>query len=212
MQSKKGFSFVELLTTVAILSILTLISVVSYKKYKKNSQETWVKVELGKVAQQIRSARFMDNGYHQFLYMAGYRPKGRQEGFVAIPSQTTGNRACCDNYPNVGTSPCVGGFMYYNCKNLAPHNKSSNLEICDSSGDCTYDSSISKNHTNPLGGGTAHADCNAQELDSKSNSWCDCDNFTLVGVTSVGSFFTLNNKDFLCYKKQASGNLIEVVR
>ena len=211
MKNKKGFSFVELLTTVAILSILSLISVVSYKRYKKNAKETWVKVELGKVAQHMKSARFLDNGYHQFLYMVGYRPKGRQEGFVALPSQTTGGKACCDNYPDIGSSPCVGGFMYYNCQNLAPHNKSSNLEICTSSPNCTNNPSLSVNHTNPLGGGTAKADCNAQELDSNSNSWCDCDNFTLVGVTSVDSFFTLNNRDFLCYKKQASGTL-EVVK
>ena len=211
MKGKKGFSLVELLTVLVIMSILSSISVVGYKRYKRNTRASWIKVELGKVAQNLKSARLTDNGYHQFLYVVGYRPKGEQEGVVSLPSKTTANKACCSNYADLGSSPC-GGFIYYNCKNSAPYNKSSNLEICDSNPNCSYDSTLlSVDHGNPIGtGGTADVGCNAKELDSNSNSWCDCNSFTLAGKTLDNSFFTLTERDILCYKKEATGHLEEI--
>lgn len=208
MKNRKGFSLTELLTAATILVTLASVSIISYKKYKKKGAETWVKAELATISQVLKSAFLTDGAYHQFIYQAGYNPRGTQYGVVSLPSKTTGNKACCNTYPDIGTSPCAGGFLHYNCGNTATQKARSNKEICDLSTDCDIDSSLTVSHTSPLGtGGTTDTNCNAKVLDMASNSWCDCTQFTLVGRTKYDSYYSLNQSDILCFKEKEADKL-----
>lgn len=212
MKNKKGFSLTELLTAATILLTLSSVSIISYKKYKKKGSEAWVKTELATISRILKSAFLADGGYHQFIYQAGYKPQGTQQGVVSLPSKTTGNKACCTMYPNIGISPCTGGFLYYNCGNTAAEKARSNKEICDVlSSECEIDSSLTVNHTSPLGTGkaipTPDAKCNAKVLHKASNSWCDCNQFTLVGRTRYDSYYSLNQSDILCFKEEVTDKL-----
>lgn len=215
MKNKKGFSLTELLTTATILLTLSSVSIISYKKYKKKGSETWVKTELATMSRILKSAFLMDGGYHQFIYQAGYRPQGTQQGAVSLPSQTTGTKACCDMYPDIGVSPCTGGFLHYNCGNTAAEKALSNKEICDALPEnCEIDSSLTVDHKKPLGnakgGGNIPApdsNCKAKVLHTASKSWCDCDEFTLVGRTKYDSYYSLNQSDILCFKEEVTDKL-----
>lgn len=214
MKNKKGFSLTELLTAATILLTLSSVSIISYKKYKKKGSETWVKTELATVSRILKSAFLIDGGYHQFIYQAGYRPQGAQQGVVSLPSQITGNKACCDMYKDIGTSPCPGGFLHYNCGSTALAKALSNKEICDVlSSDCEIDSSLKVDHKKPLGTvktGTIPAPdtkCDAKVLHAASMSWCDCDDFTLVGRTKYDSYYSLNQSDILCFKEEVTDKL-----
>ena len=218
--ARSGFSLIELLVAATIMVFLAAMGAVSYKKYKKQGAESWVKGEFATLSSFLGAAHLHDGGYHQFLYQLGYRPKRKQYGTVWLPSKSTGDKACCDDYPdNKGAGGCTGGYLYYQCDNSDKGKAISNLGACPKT-ECPRAKNVGEGtnltlpasyKTAPLGGGTVKtadkSKCNVKELDTASNSWCDCDQYTLVGKTTHKSYLTLTHKGIACYKENAAGEL-----
>ena len=219
-----GFSLIELLVAATIMTFLAAIGAVSYKKYKKQATESWLKGELSAISSFLDAAHLHDGGYHQFLYQLGYRPKGKQYGTVWLTSKSTGDKACCDEYPdNKGVSTCTGEYLYYQCDDSAKGKAISNLGACGKD-DCPRAGNVGEGtnktfpaalKTNPITAGAVErpeGNCQAQELHTASNSWCDCDRYTLVGLSPDKNkpYFTLNHKRIVCFAISISDKLKEL--
>ena len=76
-KTKKGFSLIELLTTVAIISLLTSISYVSWNKYLAKIRKAEVKLNLSIVHTSLeRNRASCPTGYYPDFRMLGVKPSG----------------------------------------------------------------------------------------------------------------------------------------
>lgn len=176
-RQNKGFSLVELLVTVAIAGILLVFGIKSYKDKKKRNRITWAKAEMSEVIRFMKSARINDGYYHQYIYSAGYQPKGIVRASVGTAADP--NTICCDKYPDPGASPCVknnrSGFQYYNCENSSIETATDNIEICNDSsysGSCAIDSGLSALQT-----------ADFSNCPPSLSTWCNCFQFTVGAIT-----------------------------
>jgi len=63
MQKQRGFTFVELLVTVAILALLTAITAISFRGANKNARDTRRKAELQEIKGAIEEYRLANGMY-----------------------------------------------------------------------------------------------------------------------------------------------------
>ena len=62
-KQRNGFTIVEILVVIVVISILATISIVSYGAWKKSTAVAQVKSDLNGVASATESARTFGNGY-----------------------------------------------------------------------------------------------------------------------------------------------------
>lgn len=70
----KGFSLVELLTTIGILGVLAAVAIPYYLRYKEESIKVSMKSELSELNKSLNYAHSVDGGFHHSLLSMGYRP------------------------------------------------------------------------------------------------------------------------------------------
>lgn len=189
---ERAFSLVEVLVTVVIMGILMLLGMRFYSEQKKSSYTTWAKAEMTDIFQLMRTAQSYDDYYHQFIYAMGYRPKGQM--LASVGTAADSYTICCDKYPEPGADPCVknwrSGYLYYNCKTDSLNTATDNIEICN---DIGYGSSCEiLSGLNTLQTGRFSA-CPPQPV-----KWCNCDQFTLGGITVSARELTLNEQKIFC--------------
>lgn len=73
MKMKRGFSLVELLVVIAVVSILVAIVVISYGAWRQRTAETEVKYELSAAENAIRAYRTFNNQNPSALSATSYQ-------------------------------------------------------------------------------------------------------------------------------------------
>lgn len=190
--ANKGFSLIELLVTIFIIALLMFLGMRAYNEQRAKTYLTWAKSEMNNMAQFMKTARNYDGYYHQYIYAAGYQPKGKV--YASVGTAAAPGTNCCNKYPDPGTSPCVkdgrSGFLYYNCDNSALHKATDNIEICNNSsysGSCQMDSGLSALKTSDFSTCTP-----------SPSTWCNCTNFTVGAITFDGRELSINELGKLC--------------
>jgi len=188
----RAFSLIELLVTVVVIGILTLLGMRFYGEQRKSSHTTWAKTEMADIFQLMKTVQSYDGYYHQFIYAMGYRPKGK--ALASVGTAADPDTICCSQYPKLNANPCIknfrSGFLYYNCKSNSLHTATDNIEICNDSGygqSCEIPSGLNALQT------SSFSTCLPQPTE-----WCNCDQFTVGGITVFGKELTLNDQKVFC--------------
>ena len=101
----KGFSFIELIIIIAIISVLALISMKYFGDQKERAYKTTAQKDMVDLMSLLRVAQKNDGYYHQFIYQMGYRPKGPLIANIGVKAD---NSAPCgsSSYPALGDAKC----------------------------------------------------------------------------------------------------------
>lgn len=75
----KGFTLVELLIVIVVISILVTIGTISYNAYIKRAEETSVKSALAAATQTMKSETFKNNSYPSSISSTNFKPSSNVE-------------------------------------------------------------------------------------------------------------------------------------
>ena len=195
--NNKAFSLVELLTVIGIIGVLSLIAVPSYLKQKRRSYEAWMADVLTEQSTFLELAYSIDGAYHQYLTDMGWRPHGKQLGQVGF--RLMGNRPpCCNTYPNPNTAS-EAAFQHFTYIKQNPGGKNNTAAGTRTRWACSgmYSDTCNTDFVGaiPLGPFSRveiqeQAPCTYTIKDAT----CDCNEFTLMGITNYERTTDKNNK------------------
>jgi type IV pilus assembly protein PilA len=84
----RGFSIIELMVVVAMISIMAIIGIPQYKKFVAKARQAEAKIQLSGIFAAEAAFHFEYNGYSSNLRVIGYAPRGTfyyQAGFQLLP-------------------------------------------------------------------------------------------------------------------------------
>lgn len=117
LQSKSGFSLVELMVVVAIIGILATIAVPNFQRFQARAKQASAKTELTGVYTAQKAFYVEYNSYHPDLQMTGFAPEGVSLADGANPVALDKNRI----YATTGgaISNTAGAYLTYTELGLA---------------------------------------------------------------------------------------------
>lgn len=118
---KKGFSILDLLVTISILSILVSIAIPNLTKFQVKSRETEAKTALGAILTAERIYFQEQGGSSNNLVRIGFTPDGKvlfNCGFEnGVEIKSPNDSAGLTYFPNtIGTAPAYCGVFATNCQ------------------------------------------------------------------------------------------------
>ena len=219
-----GFSLIELLVTIGILSLLVAIAIPNYLKYKEAPIKAAMKNELTELSKYLQYTVSVDGGYHQKIFTMGYRPSKSlmsKTGFTSI-SRENSAPLCCDHF---STQDSSGDYSsYFTLTTGADMFDRSNVEsatqahhICKDSDYCeiTAKANTTSNASATYSFTTGPTECTTDPSTGFSGKRinCDCNYFRIVSRTKIRSnteaqMFT-SEKGLFCYSDTA-GEIVEL--
>ena len=194
-----GFSLLETLVTVAIMSLLAGIAVPIYQKYKASSIKTAMKTESSELTKFLNYTHSVDGGYHQKIFTMGYKPN---RSLIANSGFTKNRNAipCCARF-----SPPYNSYLTLTDNIRDPTKVDSaarSEEICSSSGDyCSItDTAVSNPPNRPFTLSTGDSKC--RTAFSGQAFSCNCDTFIIYArsfIRGEKASMLANQNGLFCY-------------
>jgi type IV pilus assembly protein PilA len=113
LQSKSGFSLVELMVVVAIIGILATIAVPNFQRFQARAKQASAKTELTGVYTAQKAFYVEYNSYHPDLQMTGFAPEGVSLVDGAVPVALDRNRIYSTTGGTIQTTASATGHMVY---------------------------------------------------------------------------------------------------
>lgn len=205
-----GFSLIELLTVVSILSVLMAVAIRFYNSSKKTPIKAAMKTEAAELSKFLNYTHSVDGGYHHNIFTMGYKPNKHlmtDTGF----EHTRGTAPDCKAFPRDATGN-FNSFLTINAKAYNTSNVESatrSIHICNG-GFCTVGETAIQD-TNPLttqSFSTGHAGCTTA-FNGKSFK-CSCDDFRIYSRAKYPSGVEANvfvNQDGVFAYSEAAGHI-----
>ena len=199
-----GFSLIELLVTIGILSLLTAIAIPNYLKYKEAPIKAAMKNELTELSKYLQYTASVDGGYHQKIFTMGYRPSKSLMSKAGFKHERRNNNLCCNYF---STQNAAGDYSSYftltNANMFDPIKKESatqSVQMCDY-GYCTKTDKIPTTALTVAFYGIGDSDCISDLLFEFID--CDCDTYLIatssyIRPSKIALMFT-NEKGRFCY-------------
>ncbi len=192
-----GFSLVEMLTTVGIISILGGIAVSSYvSNYKQASLKAAMKNELSELSKYLNYTHSVDGGYHHNIYTMGYKPSKTLVANAGF-SYKRGKAPACSIFPQAAS----GNFSPFltitkDAFKAGKVDSATRSEHICAAGYCTITNKVVAGKMKRQNFSSGHPGC--KQAFGRKSFGCNCDEFIIFAQSQLDSsqkFKMFTNQD-----------------